>query len=54
MTVERERPVTSMTSVRVTARPSRISRRTPPGEPDTDRGKVVIAVERLPSTGNFC
>ena len=42
MTVERESPVTSMTSVRVTARPSRISRRTPPGEPDADRGKVVI------------
>ena len=35
MTVERERPVTSITSVRVSARPSRISRSTPPGEPST-------------------
>ena len=32
MTVERESPVTSMTSVRVRARPSRMSRSTPPGE----------------------
>ena len=42
MTVERESPVTSMTSVRVTAWPSRISRSTPPAETGTDSGTVAI------------
>ena len=42
VTVERERPVRSITSLRVLARPSRMSRSTSPGEPFGTAGGMTI------------